>query len=545
MPQSNCLTTAPMNSAPKWPEGYVEVLREAGAQEKTIPFCIGWVRRFFAAHPGRQRRDLGRTEIEAFLTEVATNSGTGNWQVQQARDAIELYYERFRGIALEPRDGVPKSHTIPSPAVREQAPISGAARVVTPVSAPRTSPNYTEQARSVNSNSPARAAVPMQAACEDAHPPVSTQPVVRDKVFTQTAVPEMEGAPLRQPHSECPREPGPASLTSGSTTGTGGTVGSVDWKALDAKVIEFLRLEHYAYRTEKTYSFWIRTFVHFHGWRKPSQLGAADVRAFLKHLAMEKQVSASTQNQALNAVAFLYNKVLKKDIGDFSDFPRARRGLRLPVVASRDEVKAVIDHLQGREQLIARLLYGTGMRINECLGMRVQDVYFDQNRIVAHGKGDKDRYVPLPAKYAVDLRSWLEHRRVLYEADKAKNMHEVEVPGALDRKYPNAPYAWGWQYVFPADDYSKDPRSDHIRRHHLDEQWIQRAVQTAVRQVGLTIRFTPHCFRHSFATHLLEAGQDIRTVQALLGHAHVETTMIYTHVLNKGPMGVVSPVDTL
>jgi integron integrase len=257
------------------------------------------------------------------------------------------------------------------------------------------------------------------------------------------------------------------------------------------------------------------------------------------------QVASSTQNQALNAVVFLYKKAIKKDIGDFADFPRARKGLRLPVVASRAEVKAVLDRMQGREQLIACLLYGTGMRIEECLGMRVQDVQFDQNRIVAHGKGNKDRYVPLPAKYIPDLRRWLERRRLLYEEDKAKNMHEVYLPDALDRKYPKAPYEWRWQYVFPADDYSKDPRSGHVRRHHLDEQQLQRAVQQAVREAGLTVRFTPHCFRHSFATHLLEAGQDIRTVQDLLGHADVKTTMIYTHVLNKGPLGVVSPVDTL
>ncbi len=278
-------------------------------------------------------------------------------------------------------------------------------------------------------------------------------------------------------------------------------------------------------------------FVEFHGWRKPSQLGAAEVKAFLKHLVLEKQVSSSTQNQALNAVAFLYKKAIRKDIGDFGDFPRARSGMRLPVVASREEVKAVLDRLEGRERLIGSLLYGTGMRISECLGMPVQDVQFDQNRIVAHGKGDKDRYVPLPAKYAAQLREWLEQRRELYQRDKANNMHEVQLPDALSCKYPRAPYEWRWRYVFPANDYSKDPRSGRSGRHHLDEQRLQRAVQQAVREAGLTVRFTPHCFRHSFATHLLEAGQDIRTVQALLGHADVKTTMIYTHVLNKGPKG--------
>lgn len=330
--------------------------------------------------------------------------------------------------------------------------------------------------------------------------------------------------------------------------GTGGDAcpaGTCNWKVLEERLKDVLRIEHYAYATEQSYVAWVKRYVAFHGWRKPSTLEAEHVHAFLKHLAKEAQVASSTQNQALNAVVFLYRKVIKKDIGDFGDFPRARRGLRLPVVASREEVKAVLERLGGREHLICHLLYGTGMRVNECMRMRVQDVQFDQHRIVAHGKGDKDRYVPLPKSDEQPLREWLVRRQALYEADKTRNMHEVEVPYALARKYPNAPFAWGWQYVFPADDYSTDPRSGHVRRHHFDDQQIQRAVQEAVRAAGLTIRFTPHCFRHSFATHLLEAGQDIRTVQALLGHANVETTMIYTHVLNKGPMGVVSPADTL
>jgi integron integrase len=275
-------------------------------------------------------------------------------------------------------------------------------------------------------------------------------------------------------------------------------------------------------------------------------MDAGHVRDFLRHLAMDRQVASSTQNQALNAVVFLFKAVIKKDIGDFSDFQRARRGFRLPVVASREEIKAVLDRMSGRERFMGALLYGTGMRINELLRLRVQDVQFDQSRIMVRaGKGDKDRYVPFPSKYREEMQQWLQQRKSMYEADKARNQHEVEVPGALAQKYPNAPWEWRWQYVFPADDFSEDPRSGHVRRHHVDEQHLQRAVRDAVRAAGLTIRFTPHCFRHSFATHLLEAGQDIRTVQALLGHSQVETTMIYTHVLNKGPMGVISPVDTL
>jgi len=465
MDQSALQVTAPNDPDPRWPDGYMAVLREAGAQEKNIPYCVGWVRRFFARFPGLRRRDLGRAEVETFLSETAAHPGVSNWQVQQARDALELYYAKFRGIALEPREAVPVSHEPNPPA---HAPLlSGIQNTVG---------QYTKPHVSVKS----------------------------------------EGE------------------------------GTCNWQVLETRLRDVLRTEHYAYSTEQNYVAWIKRYVAFHGGRKPSTLEAEHVHAFLKHLAKDAQVASSTQNQALNAVVFLYRKVIKKEIGDFGDFPRARRGLRLPVVASREEVKAVLDRLSGREYLICHLLYGTGMRVNECMRMRVQEVQCDQRRIVVRAaKGDKDRYVPLPRSDEQPLREWLARRQARYESDKARNMHEVEVPYALARKYPNAPFAWGWQYVFPADDYSTDPRSGHVRRHHLDDQQIQRAVQEAVRKAGVTVRFTPHCFRHSFATHLLEAGQDIRTVQALLGHANVETTMIYTHVLNKGPLGVVSPADTL
>ena len=509
MPQNTLIVTSPRDPAPKWPEGFVRVLREAGAQDKNIPYCIDWVQRFFSKHPRRAEHELGRIEIEGFLSEIAAHPGISNWQVQQARNALELYYEKFRGIALSPRNANPLDDV--------------------------THPNH------VNSETPLRDPA-STTFCQSNNPSnlgVYTHPaeVVNRGILENTILGKQEREMNLAPAEDLPIH----------VPDVGDNcAGRCNWKILEERLRDVLRIEHYAYATEKTYIAWIGRFVAFHGWRKPSRLEAPDVRDFLKHLAMDEQVAASTQNQALNAVVFLYRKVIKKDIGDFSDFPRARRGLRLPIVASREEIKAVLDRLQGRELLIGRLLYGTGMRINECLSMRVQEVQFAQHRIVVRaGKGDKDRYVPLPKSLEEDLRTWLKQRAELFEQDKSQNMHEVEVPFALDRKYPNAPYEWGWQYVFPADSYSTDPRSGHVRRHHLDEQWIQRAVQAAVRQAGLTIRFTPHCFRHSFATHLLEAGQDIRTVQALLGHANVETTMIYTHVLNKGPMGVVSPVDTL
>jgi integron integrase len=549
---------APLNPQPRWPEGYLTVLRETGAQEKTIPHCLAWVRRFFAKHPGRKRRDLGRTEIEAFLAETAQRPGMSNWQVQQARDALELYYEQFRGIALKAR---PDSIQPKSPSPPPSSPTAKSA--VELHSTPNSGKSYLGARGNDKGEHPSPLTEPFAAAT----PPASIHrfdvtpllPNARPAASRgPTARPIVTGKPLAPVHPARDNHAvfiGPALSKSESKSAPGTTADAkptakistgLDWRALDARIRESLRVEHYSYRTEQTYVSWIRRFVLFHHWQKPSSLDADHVQAFLRHLAMEKQVASSTQNQALNAVVFLYRKVIKKDIGDFGDFPRARRGLRLPVVASRSEIKAVIEQMTGREQFMARLLYGTGMRVNELLRLRVQEVQFDQNRIVVRAaKGDKDRYVPLPKRYRQELQRWLERRQEQYLADKARNMHEVEVPGALARKYPAAPFQWGWQYVFAADNFSQDPRSGHTRRHHVDEQRIQRAVQEAVRQCGLTIRFTPHCFRHSFATHLLEAGQDIRTVQELLGHSDVKTTMIYTHVLNKGPQGVVSPVDTL
>ena len=477
MPQGGGRVVAPVDLDPKWPSGYVNALRRAGAKEKNIPFCLSWVRRFFAEHPGANRRDLGRNEIESFLVRLAARPGTLNWQVQQARDALEVYYEQFRGIALDPRPAT-MGDAVPT--------------VIPPV------PSIAR--RDIAFVQPDR--------ISDKRPPLP---------------------PLALPRSGAPT-----------------AAGNLDWPALDHEVRECLRTEHYSYRTEQTYVAWIRRFVTFHGWRKPSTMGAPEITAFLRDLAIQREVSASTQNQALNAVVYLYKKVLKRDPGEFGEFPRARQGLRLPVVASKDEIRAVLARLKRQELLMGRLLYGTGMRIHELLRLRIQDIDFDHNRIIVRaGKGDRDRYAPLPISLRQDLTDWLARRREQYEKDKSANMHEVEVHAALALKYPSAPFEWRWQYVFAADSYSEDPRSGHVRRHHVDEQRLQRAVQQAVREAGLTIRFTPHCFRHSFATHLLESGQDIRTVQALLGHADVKTTMIYTHVLNRGPQGVVSPVDDL
>lgn len=306
-----------------------------------------------------------------------------------------------------------------------------------------------------------------------------------------------------------------------------------------------IRTRHYSLRTEEAYGQWARRFLLFCAPRRPETLGAAEVTAFLTHLAVEEQVSAATQNQALNALVFLCREVLHVDLQADGIAPvRAKRPAKLPVVLTKTEVRQVMGQLSGVHRLMAQLLYGSGLRLMECLRLRVKDVDFAQTQIVVRdGKGMKDRVTMLPQAVVPTLRAHLAQVRRLHEQDLAAGFGAVYVPFALDRKYPSAPREWGWQYVFPADKYSTDPRSGAVRRHHAHESGLQRAVREAAHKAGLTKPVGCHTFRHSFATHLLEAGYDIRTVQELLGHKDVKTTMIYTHVLNRGGLAVRSPLD--
>jgi len=310
------------------------------------------------------------------------------------------------------------------------------------------------------------------------------------------------------------------------------------------QVRERLRVLHYSLRTEQTYTYWIRWYIRHHGMRHPRDMGAADVEAFLSHLATAREVAAGTQNQAMHAILFLYKQVLGIDLPWLDGITRAKPSQRLPVVLTRDEVTRLLAQTHGTPGLVVRLLYGTGMRLMEGLRLRVKDVDFARGQItVRAGKGDKDRITLLPASLVTDLQAHLAERRRWHDKDLALGMADVELPHALARKYPNAGREWGWQYVFAAAGYSTDPRTGVIRRHHVHEKTIQRAVKDAARRAGLHQPAHPHTLRHSFATHLLEGGYDIRTVQELLGHSDVSTTMIYTHVLNRGGRGVVSPLD--
>ena len=310
------------------------------------------------------------------------------------------------------------------------------------------------------------------------------------------------------------------------------------------QVRDRIRLKHYSIRTEDTYVEWTRRFILFHGKRHPREMGPGEVESFLTHLAVHGRVSASTQNQAKSALLFLYKEVLGEELPWLDNIETAKRPARLPVVLTVEEVTAILAGVDGTGGLILKLLYGTGMRILECLRLRVKDIGFIKREIVVReGKGFKDRVTMLPESLIEPLQAHLQRVERLHTSDLAQGHGEVYLPYALERKYPKAAREWGWQYVFPSIKRSVDPRSGVIRRHHADEQNIQRIMRRAVRAAGIHKLATPHTLRHSFATHLLESGYDIRTVQELLGHSDVSTTMIYTHVLNRGGRGVKSPLD--
>jgi len=314
-------------------------------------------------------------------------------------------------------------------------------------------------------------------------------------------------------------------------------------KLLDRMRAE-IRVRHYSIRTEETYLDWARRFILFHDKRHPKKLGALEVQAFLSHLAVDRNVAASTQNQAKSALLFLYRQVLKIELPWLDEVIAAKSGKRLPVVLTQTETRHLLNAMSGTMGLVTSLLYGTGMRLLEGVRLRVKDVEFTRREIIVReGKGNQDRVTVLPENLILPLKAHLEKVKALHERDLAAGFGEVYLPNALAVKYPNAAKTWGWQFAFPSAVRSVDPRSGIERRHHLYEASVQRAVREAAKLAKIHKPVTPHVLRHSFATHLLQSGYDIRTVQELLGHKDVQTTMIYTHVLNRGGRGVVSPLD--
>ncbi len=307
-----------------------------------------------------------------------------------------------------------------------------------------------------------------------------------------------------------------------------------------------IQVKHYSLRTERSYAAWIRRYILFHGKRHPRDMGKKEVEAFLSHLAVERSVAASTQNQALGAILFLYRDVLGIELPWLNDVVRAKRPARIPEVLSRQEVGALFAHLEGQHWLLAGLLYGSGLRLMEAVRLRIKDVDFDYRQIVVRdGKGGRERVVPVPARLVEPLQAQIESVAALHAEDRDAGYGRVYLPFALAQKYPNAATELAWQYVYPSKRLSRDPRSGETGRHHVSEKGLQRAVKSALGKAGIRKKASCQTLRHSFATHLLEGGSDIRTVQELLGHQHVQTTMIYTHVLQRGGQGVVSPMDWL
>ncbi|MEW6162820.1 MAG: integron integrase [Nitrospirota bacterium] len=321
---------------------------------------------------------------------------------------------------------------------------------------------------------------------------------------------------------------------------------SEEWKTIEEETRKALRLRHRSYSTEKTYIMWLRHFHGFVGQKILEELSGRDLQDFLSHLAVEKKVSPSTQNQALNAILFVYRHVLNKDIENLIDAVRAKHKRRLPVVLTVKEVEQIFDRMSGVHRLMAMLTYGCGLRVSECLRLRIKDVDLEQNIVVVRdGKGENDRRTVLPESLKDDLIHHITSVRSLYDQDRSQRLSGVYLPGALERKYPNAGKEWGWFWLFPAKSLSVDPHTLVVRRHHIHPASLQRAFKDAVRETGITKHASVHALRHSFATHLLEKGYDIRTIQELLGHKFLHTTMIYTHVAAKNILGVRSPLDTL
>lgn len=314
-------------------------------------------------------------------------------------------------------------------------------------------------------------------------------------------------------------------------------------KLLD-QLRDAIRQKNYSYRTEQAYTDWVKRFIIFHDKRHPKDMGSPEIEAFLTHLAVEGQVAASTQSQALSAIIFLYRHVLHQDLPHTIDAIRAKRPQRLPTVMTKEEALKVLALMSGTYQLMAQLLYGCGLRLIECVRLRVKDVDFSQGQIIVRdGKGQKDRVTILPESLRAPLQEHLHRVKLLHNQDLNRGGGDVYLPYALERKYPTANREWGWQFVFPAKKLSSDPRTGQVRRHHLHESGLQKAIKRAVRAAKIHKPASAHTFRHSFATHLLQAGYDIRTVQELMGHKSVTTTMIYTHVLNRGGLAVRSPLD--
>jgi len=318
---------------------------------------------------------------------------------------------------------------------------------------------------------------------------------------------------------------------------------NVQWEIVVDDVKKMLRLKHLSLRTEQTYLGWIRRFYRFLNGQPPNRLDSQHVKDFMTHLAVDRSVAASTQNQAFNAILFMFRHVLDKPIHDISEAIRAKRKRRFPVVLTKSEINCLFEQMSGTNLLMAKIIYGCGLRLRECLNLRIKDIDFARMAVTVRGKGDKDRETVLPVSIKGTLRNHIESVRKIYEKDRKNGLAGVKLPGALERKLPNAGKEWAWFWLFPSRTISMDPVSKIVRKHHVHPSNLQKNIKIAAARAKIHKRVTVHALRHSFATHLLEKGQDIRTIQDLLGHSSLQTTMIYTHVVSKNRLGIISPLD--
>jgi integron integrase len=427
-------------SSPSFWTEYKAVLTKLSVPEKKVNFYTGWAQRFERFLNGLPLQEATVEMVKAFLTDIAQDEHIKDWQIDQARHALEILYDEYLKVDFK---------------------------------AP---------------------AVPLEP--------------FRDAIRDPAVFERMHGALLRRIEAEC-------------------------------------RVRHYSIRTEEAYVTWVKRFLSFCNNQDPAELSAQDIKKYLEFLAQERSVSSGTQNQALNAIVFLFTQVLQKKTDDFSDFVRAKKPVRVPTVLTKNEMHRLLEKIDNEFLVMAGLLWGSGLRVMECMQLRVKDIDFETGQItVRNGKGAKDRVTMLPESFAGPLREQIDRAKKIYEEDRAHNTAGVYIWPGLERKYPNAGKEWIWQYVFPASRLSVDPRSKTVRRHHVDPDMLQKRIKHAAAEAGITKQVSCHTLRHSFATALLRSGSDIRTVQELLGHSDVATTMIYTHVLNKpGVVPVVSPAD--
>lgn len=499
---------------------YLNILSKKFKTTARVRWTVIRVERYLHADPDTPFAARDASHVSAYLSRVAESGRVSDWQFRQIIGALEvLFVEATR--APWARDVDWQFWYRRAAAIEKTKDDSGWSRLrraaLEPVPAAKKKRDESPgKARCESTRGPAPARTPRRAP-----PPGNPSP---DPTAART-----EPAPARRSR----RSPQLQKLRENHAR-------------LLRQLSAEIRRRGYSLRTETAYEDWVLRFLHFNQPHAPETLGAADIVRYLEYLAVERNVAASTQNQALNGIAFLYREILGVPLDSFANFTRAKRSRRLPVVLTRTEVRALLDAIEGVSALMARLMYGTGMRLMECVRLRVKDVDFAYSQIIVRdAKGAKDRVVPLPEALVPALNDQLARVRRLHTEDLANGFGKVHLPTALARKYGNAPREWRWQFVFPSERLSVDPRSQETRRHHLHENTLQKAIRRGSARADITKKVSSHTLRHSFATHLIEAGYDIRTVQELLGHADVSTTMIYTHVLNRGGRAVRSPLDAL